>query len=187
MFSAVSEGRSEIVAEEAELRSGEVEVRYIDAGDDRHAISRIYEESWKYAYRGIIPQEYLDTIPAGKWAAVFDRPGWQTLVCLDDGKYIGTCSFGQSRFEQFPDCGEIFSLYLLPEYMGKAYGKRLLESALSELKARGFSEIFLWTLDENVRAKNFYARAGFLPTEDYLHDNIGGKTLRELRFVYKIL
>lgn len=63
----------------------------------------------------------------------------------------------------------------------------VLERALSELKKQGFDEVFLWTLDENVRAKNFYVRAGFLPTEDYLHDNIGGKALREVRFVYKTL
>ena len=36
-----------------------MEVRYIKADDDRVAISKVYEESWKYTYRGIIPQDYL--------------------------------------------------------------------------------------------------------------------------------
>ena len=42
-----------------------MEIRYHSESDDRKEISRIYEESWKYAYRGIIPQEYLDAIPEG--------------------------------------------------------------------------------------------------------------------------
>ena len=41
--------------------------------DDRLAVSRICEESWRYAYRGIVPQSYLDGIPAGLWAAGLDQ------------------------------------------------------------------------------------------------------------------
>ena len=39
-----------------------MEIRYIDKNDDPFEISDIYEQSWKYAYKGIIPQEYLDSI-----------------------------------------------------------------------------------------------------------------------------
>lgn len=121
----------------------QMEIRYITNSDDRLAISKIYEESWKYAYKGIIPQEYLNSIPEGRWSKNFDIPGWKTLVCIVDGKYIGTSSFCKSRFEQFPDCGEIISIYFLPEYMGKGYGKKLLETSILELKKLGFDELFL--------------------------------------------
>lgn len=33
-----------------------MEIRHINQSDDRFAISRIYEESWKFAYKDIIPQ-----------------------------------------------------------------------------------------------------------------------------------
>ncbi len=42
-----------------------MEIRYISPADDKNAISRIYEESWKSAYRDIIPKEYLESIPRG--------------------------------------------------------------------------------------------------------------------------
>lgn len=32
-----------------------MEIRYITSTDDRMAISKVYEESWKCAYKGIIP------------------------------------------------------------------------------------------------------------------------------------
>lgn len=162
-----------------------MEIRYITNSDDRLAISKIYEESWKYAYKGIIPQEYLNSIPEGRWSKNFDIPGWKTLVCIVDGKCIGTSSFCKSRFEQFPDCGEIISIYFLPEYMGKGYGKKLLETSILELKKLGFDELFLWVLDDNIKAKNFYEHLGFLQTEEYLDDTIGGKEFREVRFIYK--
>lgn len=154
--------------------------------DDKLAISKIYEESWKYAYKNIIPKDYLDSIEEGRWVAALDICEWQTFVCIDNGKYIGTSSFCKSRFEQYPNCGEIISIYFLPEYMGKGYGKELLEAVVSELKTQGYKEIFLWVLDDNIVAKNFYEKQGFLQTDNYIDDNIGGKELREVMYIYKV-
>lgn len=164
-----------------------MEVRYITSTDDRMAISTVYEKSWKYAYKDIIPQHYLDSIPEGRWASNLDNQGWKTLVCLDNGKIIGTSSFCQSRFEQFQGWGEIISIYLLPDYIGKGYGKILMDAALSELKRQGYENVFLWVLEENIRARDFYEQYGFLLTEDFLDDNIGGKDLREVRYVYNTI
>lgn len=162
-----------------------MEVRYIIPADDRRMISKVYEESWKSAYKGIIPQEYLDSIPEGRWAPNLDKQGWGTLVCIDNGKIVGTSSFCKSRFEQLQGWGEIISIYLLPDYIGKGYGKILIDAVLSELKRQGYEDVFLWVLEENVRARNFYEKYGFLLTDDVSDANIGGKVLREMRYVYK--
>ena len=159
-----------------------MEIRYISASDDRGAISRIYEESWRAAYRGIIPQEYLDVIPRGRWVKNLDIPGWHTMVCVEDGEYVGTSSFSKSRFPQYPDQGEVISVYLLPDRYGKGYGGPLLEAVLSELKKQGFTAVFLWVLEENARARRFYEKHGFSCTDEYLDAVIGGKSLREVRY-----
>ena len=52
-----------------------MEIRLMNDRDDRDAISQIYEESWKFAYKGLIPQDYLDGIPKGNWAKAVDTPG----------------------------------------------------------------------------------------------------------------
>ena len=162
-----------------------MEIRYITSSDDRNAISRIYEESWRYAYRGIIPQDYLDAIPKGRWAGHFDNPGWYTMVCVEDGAFIGTGSFCRSRFARFPDAGEVISIYFLPEYMGKGYGRELMKAVLRELKEQDFREVFLWVLEENRRARGFYESMGFRRTDDSMESSIGGKMLRELRYTYR--
>lgn len=162
-----------------------MEIRYITPSDDRTAISEVYEESWKYAYKGIIPKDYLDSIPKGRWALNLDNPDMKTLVCVENGRIVGTSSFCKSRFEQFNGWGEVVSIYLLPDYMGKGYGKLLMESVITELERQGYGDVFLWVLEENIRARRFYEQFGFSLTEDYLDDNIGGKDLREVRYVYR--
>ena len=147
-----------------------MEIRYIRSSDNRNDISRIYEKSWKYAYKGIIPQDYLDAIPEGRWANHLDIPEWHTMVCLENGMYIGTSSFSRSRFEQYPDAGEVISIYLLPDYIGKGYGRKLLETVLGELKLQGFKEVFLWVLEDNLRARRFYEHIGFTDTGEILYE-----------------
>ena len=162
-------------------------IRKIRPEDDRMAISKIYEQSWKSAYKEILPQSYLHEIPRGHWASVIDSPGWNTLILLDQEKMVGTCSFCQSRFLQYKDCGELISLYLLPAYMGKGYGRELLEAAISELAGQGYPEIFLWVLEQNYRARQFYERFAFVKTEDVIEDEIGGRRVREIRYVRKLV
>lgn len=84
-----------------------LEIRYINASDDRMKISKIYEESWKYAYKDIIPKDYLDSIESEKLVSVLDLPGSNTIVCVENDKFIGTCSFSKSRFKEYSSYGEI--------------------------------------------------------------------------------
>ena len=96
-----------------------MEIRHINPGDDLAAVSEVYEKSWKYAYRNIIPDEYLDSIPAGKWINGINKNGRTDIIALDGRKIIGAASFCPSRWEKFSSCGEIVSVYLLPEYTGR--------------------------------------------------------------------
>lgn len=162
----------------------EMEIRYVNAGDSLTEISRIYEKSWKYAYRGIIPQDYLDAIPTGRWADGITRDGMQSLVMTEHGRIIGTASFCRSRWAQYPDFGEIVSIYLLPAYMGKGYGGYLLKRCAEELKQRGYDSILLWCLEDNRHARTFYEKNGFICSDVYMKGEIGGKLLREVMYMY---
>lgn len=163
-----------------------MEIRLMTKNDDRLEISRIYEESWKYAYKDIIPQSYLDSIPVGQWASGLDRDGRNTLLMLDGSRIIGTSSYCKSRFPKFSGMGEIISIYLLPRYIGRGYGKQLLDSAIKNLGNSGYNEVFLWVLEENSHARRFYEKFGFVKSGEFLNDNIGGKDLREIQYCYRI-
>lgn len=164
-----------------------MEIRYLSSSDDRLAVSKIYEESWKYAYRNIVPQDFLNSIPSGRWASNLERPDWYTMLCIENDIPVGTASFGKSRWEQFPNCGELISIYFLPKYMNKGFGRQLIQAVIVELGKLGFSEILLWVLEENANAQRFYEKCGFCRTDDFTETVIGGKTLREIRYTYRII
>lgn len=163
-----------------------MEIRPLRETDDRLAVSRIYEESWKSAYRGIVPQAYLDAIPIGRWAANRDQEGRRSLVLEETGRLIGVACVSPSRWPDYPDFGEIISLYLLPESTGRGYGKALLAAAVGALADRGFRDALLWVLEENHRARSFYEKQGFRFSGDFMDGEIGGKPLREVLYLRHI-
>ena len=163
-----------------------MEIRYLSPDDDIYAVSNVYEQSWKYAYQNIIPQQYLDSIPAGRWAKGLENNRDSCLVAVEEGRIAGTSSIRGSRWEKYSDYGEIISIYFLPEYMGKGYGKLLLERAVEELHKRGFQKVLLWVLEENARARRFYDKCGFSPVGEVMADCIGGKELREVMYAREI-
>ena len=113
-----------------------------------------------------------------------DSEGMTTLIMLEEGRYVGTSSCCASRFPEFYVGGETVSIYLLPEYMGRDFGKPLLEAAVSALAGQGYQEIFLWVLEENARARHFYEKHGFVCSGDAREDEIGGKIVREARYIH---
>ena len=127
-------------------------------------------------------REYLESILAGGWAAHLDSEGMTTLIMLEEGRYVGTSSCCASRFPEFYVGGETVSIYLLPEYMGRGYGRPLLEAAVSVLAGQGYQEIFLWVLEENRRARAFCEKVDFRLYGKCRTDVIGGKAVRELAY-----
>ena len=102
----------------------------------------MYESSWKYAYKEIIPQEYLDSIPTGRWADSIGKAGINNLILIEKEKIMGTASFCKSRWEKYSDYGKIVSIYFLPDYIGKGYARLFLNKCIKELKHTGLANCF---------------------------------------------
>ena len=168
------------------VRGDKMDIRFQTEQDDVMAISHVYEESWKSAYKGLIPQTYLEEIPKGHWANALKSGIWKNILMLDGEKIIGTSAYCAARDEKLNGYGEIVSIYFLPDYMGKGYGKLLFKEVLNRLHIEGYKDIYLWVLEGNNRAIRFYEKLGFKPNGAYLDDNIGGKDLKELQYVYHI-
>ena len=156
--------------------------------DDVKDISRIHALSWKYAYKGIILQAFLDELKEDYWVSAF--VDWikdkvlTAQILFENSKPIGCVAYGTSRDKSLPDWGEIISLYLLPEYFGKGYGNKLLNSALLDLKELGYESIYLWVLKDNQRARRFYEKNGLQYNNDEYVLDIMGEKLIDVRYVY---
>ncbi|MBV9247179.1 MAG: GNAT family N-acetyltransferase, partial [Methylobacteriaceae bacterium] len=72
----------------------------------------------------------------------------------------GYASYGRNRVPALPYRGEIFELYLAPEFQGLGFGKRLFESARKDLADHGYASTLVWALADNERALGFYQHLG---------------------------
>ena len=110
-------------------------------------------------------------------------PYWMdSLVMVVEGEIVGTSSCCPSRLARMSGWGEIVSLYLLPRVQGMGYGKALLRAAVDALGAMGLRDVFLWVLEDNLRARRFYEHMGFFASGEHLDDVIGGAALREVQY-----
>lgn len=156
---------------------------------DAAAISEIYALSWKTAYRGIVPQPYLDELKLDFWQSKFQN--WLNnnemeaeLLCVDSIP-VGCVAYRKARDSAYADWGEIVSIYIHPDYFRKGYGKILLDTALKNLKSSGYQNCYLWVLDGNTNAQQFYKKNGFTGNGEKCECEIMGKQLTDLRYIRK--
>lgn len=156
--------------------------------EDAPVVNQILTETWKAAYVGIVPQEYLDSLGAGKKNRMQDdlsAAKLKVLLLFADGVPAGAVGYGKSREESRADWGEIVCLYLRPAYWRRGYGGKLLQAAVDALTREGFRKCYLWVMTENRRAREFYRAMGFAPTEETNFYEIAGKRIEDVRYIKK--
>ena len=158
-------------------------VRKVTKNDDFESIGNIYASSWKTAYHGIVPQDYLDNLSGNRWTKVLKNSEYDAFVVMDGKKYAGTSSVSPARDASMKGWGEIISIYLLPEYWGRRYAQPLFQTSVNALRAMGFGSVFLWVLRENIRARKFYEKCGFEKNGDISSIVIAEKELTEIKYV----
>jgi RimJ/RimL family protein N-acetyltransferase len=161
-----------------------IEIRRFRETDDIDDVSRVYAQSWKSAYRGIVPQDYLDSIPENRWSEKLISELSSLWVVSDGDCIIGSSTYASARDDKFAGWGEIISIYLLPSYFHKGIGAKLLWASMDELVAMGYSDFYLWVLEDNHLARRFYEKNGYNINGDVMQYVIGGKLLNEIRYVY---
>jgi RimJ/RimL family protein N-acetyltransferase len=150
-------------------------------------ISKIHALSWKAAYKGLVPQQFLDELNEDYWVETFTKSFSKNLLTVQlvtDGEYpIGCISYGKSRDSNLPEWGEIISFYFLPQYWGKGHAKLLLDTAMADL-LKSYRNVFLWVLKENIRARKFYEKNHFRCNDDEGKFEIMGDKLTDVRYIF---
>ncbi len=131
-------------------------------GDSRE-IAAVHDAAWREAYRGVIPGRELERLIARRgpdwWRRAVDQ-GSRLLVLALHGRIGGYVSYGRNRAPALDYDGEIFELYLAPEYQGLGFGRRMFQAARDDLAANGLDRVLVWSLADNTRAVDFYRGLG---------------------------
>jgi ribosomal protein S18 acetylase RimI-like enzyme len=120
----------------------------------------IQREAAVGAYAHIYPPErfpFPDDAVREVWAEALSDRDVEVYVAEVEGVPAGAVSVGK---------GLVSTLYVLPAYQGSGVGSALHDLALERLRAHGFQEARLWTLEENDAGRRFYERRGWLLTDE---------------------
>lgn len=144
--------------------------------EDADDICRICITSWRETYADILPDEYIEANDrvryeperiAGQIEESDGTVGW--LLALDgeeseEGEPHETNEtvLGVIRGERLePGVGEVFSLYIHPDWQGEGVGSRLLTALTERQRERGVTEQLVYVFAEHDDAIGFYESKGF--------------------------
>jgi len=153
---------------------------------DAEDIAAVHDTAWREAYRGIIPGRELEKMVTRRgprwWHNALSR-GTRICVLDFDESICGYASYGRNRLGELPYEGEIFELYLAPEFQGLGFGRKLLETAIRDLHDNGLNKVLVWALTDNQRALDFYDHMGGKIVR-FADERFGGETRRRAAFLF---
>ena len=131
---------------------------------DASDIYAVAMEAWRYTYRTIFDQQFIEDFVNQHYApeatlSLFPRIRSGSMffhVAEHESKIIGFCNIGIDKQN-----AELFRIYLLPTFIGKGLGHKLLELGEAFLVQHGIDSYFCFVHKNNEIGKQFYIRSGF--------------------------
>ena len=150
----------------SDLRITRVNIREATVADCA-AVAEVHVRSWKESFAGIVPQIFLDKMSVEKRAKAFEAgfaaPFYRMYVAETPGHgIVGFADFGAPRENIDAYDGELYAIYLLPEFQRKGVGERLFKRGVEFLKGRRSSSMYLLALEVSPY-RAFYEKMGGQP------------------------
>jgi GNAT superfamily N-acetyltransferase len=151
---------------------------------DADPLADLFDETWREAYRGIIPGVALERMIAQRssqwWLGATQRS--RPLVVVEQASTIGGDAVsGPARGRILQAPGEIDELYIRPAYQGLGLGRRLFRAVSNDLADHGLTRVGVWALEGNERACAFYAGLGGIAIGQAV-DRMAGTVLPKVGF-----
>ena len=133
---------------------------------DAAAIARVRIAGWRTAYRGIVPDSYLDAMQEEPSAAMWERVlaagsnAVSVVVATDADEVIGFAASNRLPEPKHAMDSELTAIYLLPPWRRSGVGHRLVHEAVRAQRARGASGMIAWALARNRSGRAFFERLG---------------------------
>jgi len=162
-----------------------IEIRRAKASDAA-AVADTHDEAWRGAYQGVIPGVELEKLVTRRGADWWDsaiRKGSRIAILAFGDKVAGYANYGRNRARSLFYDGEIYELYLRPEYQGLGFGRRLFSSARRDLAQSGLKTLVIWALSDNDPALEFYKALGGKAVARS-SERFGDKSLEKVAFAW---
>jgi GNAT superfamily N-acetyltransferase len=167
------------------MKTLSIEVRRAELCDAR-AVAEVHRTSWLHAYSGLIPHKALHAMLNRRGEEWWRRAarGPSTLLVIDiAGRIVGYSTIGINRARALKPEGEIYELYLLPEFQGTGLGSYMFREARSILSGLGLVGLAAWCLEESAHAVTFFRATGGMDVAEGMED-FDHVSLKKLGFVW---
>lgn len=134
------------------------------APGDGQGIANVHINSWKTTYKGIISDDYLNSMDfekrAESWEKIIESgDGLNFIAQNESGEIVGFASGGQEQTDDPKYKGEVYAIYILESHQRKGLGKKLIKPVIEGLINRDFPNLVIWALEENA-CRSFYESLG---------------------------
>ena len=136
--------------------------------DNIDIYTKINIQAWQESYKNIIVPEFIDElngkvdfyIEENKRKYYENKSNKGRYIFYYEGEPVGMSSICHSRLEEYPDSGELGSIYFLDKVKGKGLGKIFFEFQVENLRKLGYKDIIIGCLKDNIHANGFYKHMG---------------------------
>ena len=112
-----------------------------------------------------------------KWNWLKSRAGYaHAYVVWNENKIVGIG--GITNFWGSPTESILLNIFVLPEFHGQGIGKKLVDSAMSDLEAEGIHKVALVAFEKNLLGNAFWEKIGFTVRDDLVYRN---KNIHQLK------
>jgi ribosomal protein S18 acetylase RimI-like enzyme len=158
--------------------------------DDAAAIANVHVATWRTAYRGLLPDDFLASLTeAGykeRWRRNLSEGTSRVYVAEEGSRVVGFASGGRERAGEDGFSGELYAIYVLPESQHLGHGRQLVRAMAGGLREMGLADMIVWVLRDNAAGRKFYEGLGgvYIRTQPI---TIGPALLQEVSYGWKSL
>lgn len=158
--------------------------------EDAEAIARVHVATWRSAYRGVLPDDFLASLSeahyADRWRRVIGDGSSSVQVVDQTEGIVGFASGGRERAGETGFEGELYAIYVLDSAQRQGHGRELVRAVAGALREMKLKDMIVWVLRDNAAARGFYERLGGV----YVREQpitIGTATLEEVSYGWRSL
>jgi GNAT superfamily N-acetyltransferase len=152
---------------------------------DAQRIADIYIETWRTTYAGSVPDRVLIGMSNERQAIYWTRAiksGGEIVGIAEDDRAgivaVGSAGANRTRSSQY--AGEVYTLYVQPDFQNQGIGEQLLAHLFGGIRDRGMNSAVIWVLAANP-SRFFYETMGGKRVGEREEDMWGIK-LREIAY-----
>jgi len=163
--------------------------------DDAARIAEVHVNAWREGYKGIMPDEYLDSLSIDlrieQWQEILLKKNSGVNLIIEHNDVVsGFGVYGPARDEDLSNCnaGELVALNILPSAWNIGLGRALINEIIASSCNNNWKSLYLWVIKENNRARKLYESMGFkVDGIEKIDSSLIGCQLNEVRYVKYLL